>query len=289
MKSKFIILCVIILSILLCSCGNDNVITYNETSYVTRAKNLYEEGNYTQFIDFCKIMAGNNDNKQERDNFFNYILVYFSEIDSNNAEDEYEISLEIISECLKLPLTQDHVVTGLKSIYNSIDSKLTEKSKEFMLGKWKRYDTSTLNNTIIEIYKDENGDIFAKTVALPDGETTNFKIGDIKWKDIQFANYKCFYLLDMSNSEINIETYYKNDDKTVSSYKGATATIDFEYNLINLRHDSSINEINTSNDNNDDGVDDIQTEIENGELSDNESNESSDNKEIQTQTWYRAG
>ena len=243
MKIKSIIL-LIIISLLLCSCGNGFTVAYDTTSTIERAEKLYNEGNYNGYIEFCKTMAGNNDDKAERDNFFNYVLVKFARIDQDNIEAEFKNSLKILEECIKLPLTQEHIVTGLKATYNHIDTKLIIDSQDYLLGKWKREDSSNLNNSVIDVYKDEEGNIVSKLRSLPDGETTKFKIGDIKWKDITFANYKTFYLYDKSNEQINIETYYKDSEKTISSYVGATATIDFENNKITLTHDSADNQGN---------------------------------------------
>ena len=228
------------MSLLLCSCSNTFTVSYDTTNTIERAEKLYKEGNYTGYIDFCKTMAGNNDDKTDRDNFFNYVLVKFADIDQNNSEAEYEKALEILSACIKLPLTQDHVVNGLKATYNHIDSKLIKKSEQYLVGsKWKREDDTNLNDSEIEIYKDEEGNICSKIISLPDGESTNFKIGDVKWKNVIFSNHKTFYLFDKSNAEINVETYYKDSGKTVSSYIGATAKIDFEKNTIALIYDSS--------------------------------------------------
>jgi len=238
MKIKSIVIC-IIMSLLLCSCSNTFTVSYDTTNTIERAEKLYKEGNYTGYIDFCKTMAGNNDDKTDRDNFFNYVLVKFADIDQNNNEAEYEKALEILAACIKLPLTQEHIVSGLKATYNHIDSKLILKSQDYLIGRWQRDDTSNLNDAIIEVYRDENGNLASKLKSLPDGESTSFKIGDIKWKDITFANYKTFYLVDKSNAEINVETYYKNSGKTVSSYIGATGKIDFEKNTIALTYDSS--------------------------------------------------
>jgi hypothetical protein len=238
MKIKSIIL-LIMVSLLLCSCSNSFTVAYDTTNSIERAEKLYNEGNYNGYIDFCKTMAGNNDDKAERDNFFNYVLVKFAKVDQDNSEAEFNNALKILSECIKLPLTQQHIVTGLKATYNHIDTKLILKSHQYLIGKWKREDSSNLNNAVIEVYKDEDGNLVSKVKSLPDGESTKFKIGDIKWKDITFANHKTFYLSDKSNAEINVETYYKNNEKTISSYVGATANIDFENNTIILTHDSA--------------------------------------------------
>lgn len=237
MKKTFIIILTVVLAFVLCSCGGKSVISYEETPSVTYAENLYNT-NFEQYKEFCSTMAGNNDDKQERDNFFNYVLVKAATVDSENAESEYINTLDYIAECLKLPLTQHHVVNGLKSIYNSIDTKLTEKSKQYMLGKWRRVDASVLSGAAIEVYINQDGEYESKFTGLPDAETTSYKIGDIKWKNLQFANYKTVYLQDLVNFKINTETYYKSDDKTVSEYKGATGQIMFEQNKIVIVYDS---------------------------------------------------
>ena len=152
MKIKSIIL-LIIISLLFCSCSNSYTVAYDTTSTIEHAEKLYNEGNYNGYIEFCKTMAGNNDDKDDRDNFFNYVLVKFAKIDQDNSESEYKKALEILSACIKLPLTQEHVVTGLKATYNHIDTKLILKSQEYLIGKWKREDSSNLNNSIIEVCK----------------------------------------------------------------------------------------------------------------------------------------
>ncbi len=238
MKNTIFTICAMVLCFALCACTVSNTVTYNKTPSVTYAESLYNDGDYNNFKQFCTTMSGNNDNKDERDNFFNYILTKATTVDSKNASDEYLQMLDIISACLELPLTQDYVVNGLKSVYNSIDSKLTEQSKDYLLGVWERADSSKLNGSKIEVYYNEDGALESRFIGLPDAETTSFKINDIKWTNLQFANYKCFYLLDMANSEINIETYYKNDDKTISTYRGATANIDFDQNTIYIKYDS---------------------------------------------------
>ncbi len=238
MKNIIFTICAVTLCFALCACGGDNTFSYNQTPSVTYAENLYNDGNYTQFKEFCDTMSGNNDDKEERDNFFNYVLIKAATVDSEETKDEYEGMLDIISACLELPLTQDYVVNGLKAVYNSIDTKLTEQSKEYLLGVWERADSTTLSGAKIEVYYNDDGLLESKFIGLPDAATTNFKINDIKWKNLQFANYKCFYLSDMANSEINAETFYKNSDKTISSYRGATANINFEQNIISIKYDS---------------------------------------------------
>ena len=238
MKKFSFTICAAVLCLTLCSCGSDNTITYEQTPSVIYAENLYNDGDYAHFMEFCDTMSQNNDDKADRDNFFNYILIKASTVDSEEKSDEYGQMLDIISVCLDLPLTQGYVISGLESVYNGIDAKLTEQSKEYLLGVWERYDDTNLSGAKIEVYYNDDGKLESRFIDLPDGDATNFKINDIKWKNVQFANYKCFYLSDMMNSEITEKSYYQSQDKTVSSYRGATANINFDENTISIKYDT---------------------------------------------------
>ena len=288
MKKTLTVLLIFLMCISLFGCGSKKEqLTYEETFSTNQAEKLFSEEKYDDFKELCKIMSGNNDDPQDRDNFFNFVALHFEEINKSNNREKFKPSLEIISECLKLPLTQQPVIKSLKTTHASIDKKLTEQSKEYIIGKWQRRDETNLNGMVMEIQKDKNGNLMGKIVSVPDADTTTFKTGDAKWINIIFANHKTIYFSDKANSEINTQMYYTNDSKTVSSYKGAIATINFDYNTMVVEYDSTpLEYISVSEQQVSDNTDEI-TEDDNTGISDDENSEDTEkdeNEETSEQT-----
>ena len=243
MKNKIILFFAVIimcLTLAACGAGNDQgTLTYTPNSTTEQADSMFENGNTVDLQNLCEVMAGNNDHPEERDNFFNYILAKVVEFDTTDDQSKYSGCLEVIETCLNQPLTQAHVVSGLKQAYVNMDTKLTEQTKQYMTGKWRRIDNTIMSGMIVEVFDSEEFGFCSKVVALPDGSDVQFKINDIKWNDIQFANHKKFYLHDLVTEESSGTTYYKNDSKTVTKLKGATATINFEKDTIVINYDAA--------------------------------------------------
>lgn len=239
MKSKISVLLIITILIMsLCGCGGKEVVvSYNEGDETVKADALFEEGNAEELRLLCEIISGNNDDPESRDNFFYYMLIKIASIAENNEEDKYEIALDVLDTCLSLPLTKAVVSDGLKQYYSIIDSRLTEKTKEYLIGKWKRTDSTLLTGTTVEVKETENG-LVSVITGLPDDDTLKFRIGDVKWDNIQFSNHKMFYFFDLTTEEIKgVENYYKDETSAAYIYSGATARINFDNNSITVRYE----------------------------------------------------
>lgn len=227
------------LSLCGCSGGEEVVVSYEEGDETLRADMLFEEGSTAELKLLCKTMSGNNDDPETRDNFFYYILIKIASIAENEEEDKYETALEVMDTCLKLPLTQAVVSDGLKQCYRIIDGKLTEKTKEYLIGRWRRTDTTLMSGAVIEVIR--SGDsLEAKIMGLPDDESLRFRIGDTKWTNIQFANHQKFFFSDLSTEEIDgIENYYKDEAAAVYVYSEAVANINFNNDTITVSYEKS--------------------------------------------------
>ncbi len=221
------------------ACGGDEEeIAYTETTEIQNAELMFAANDLTGLTSLCQAMAENNDDKETRDNFFAYFLDRVSRVDSENDERLYTTTVSVIDKCLQYPLTSATLVSGLQKTYNNIDTKMIEKTKEYMLGKWRRIDTTSLAGTVVEVQNDSEFGFISRITALPDDPDLKFKIGDIKWADIEFANHKMFFLSDMTTTETTGQkSYYKNDDSAVSSFRGATAILDPDKDTITVTYD----------------------------------------------------
>lgn len=221
------------------ACGGDEEeIAYTETTEIQNAELMFSANDLAGLTGLCEAMAENNDDKETRDNFFAYFLDRVSKVDSDNDERLYATTVSVIDRCLQYPLTSAAVVNGLQKTYNSIDSKMIEKVKEYMTGKWRRIDDTSLSGTVVEVQNDPEFGFISRITALPDDPDLKFKIGDIKWNDIEFANHKMFFLSDMTTTETTGQKiYYKNDDSAVSSFRGATAILDAGRDTITITYD----------------------------------------------------
>ena len=241
MKSKislFLIIAIFTLCLSACSGTKEVEVSYEEGIETVRADKLFEKNSAEALKALCRVMSKNNDDPQKRDNFFYYMIIKVATIAENNEEDKYETALEVIDTCLTLPLTQAVVSDNMKKYYNIIDTRLTEKTKKYLIGKWKRADTTLMAGSTVEVTEGENG-LVAKITGLPDSEL-KFKIGDIKWDNIQFANRKMFFFSDLSTEENEgIENYYKDAASAVYIYAGATGKINFDNNTIAIQYEKS--------------------------------------------------
>lgn len=221
------------------ACGGDEEqIAYTETTEIQNAELMFAANDLAGLTNLCQAMAENNDDKATRDNFFAYFLDRVSKVDSDNDERLYATTVSVIDKCLQYPLTSATIVNGLQKTYNSIDTKMIEKTKEYMMGKWRRIDTTSLSGTVIEVQNDPEFGFISRITALPDDPDLKFRIGDIKWADIEFANHKMFFLSDMTTTETTGQkSYYKNEDSAVSSFRGATAILDPDKNTITVTYD----------------------------------------------------
>lgn len=239
-----VIMSAVLATLTVAGCGSDNNENrpYTETAEVSNAEAMFAENDLPGLTNLCEAMADNNDDTQARDNFFAYFLDKVMQIDANNDEALYPTVISVIDKCLQYPLTSAQLVSGLQKTYTSIDAKMIEKVKEYMLGKWRRIDTTSLSGTVINIENDPEFGFISKITALPDDPDLKFKIGDIKWTNIEFANYKMFFLSDMTTTETTGQkSYYKNDDATVTSFRGATAVLDFDNDTITVTYDRTTN------------------------------------------------
>lgn len=235
--SVIIALCMILM---LCACGSDNdELIYTPNATTEQADRLFETNAENELINLSLTMAGNNDYKEEQNNYFNYLLAKIAEIDENNINDKYTLCLNVMKKCLKEPLTQANVISGFKQLYFNIDTKLSQETMEYMKGEWLRIDKTGNTGMKAKVEYDEELGLIAKISALPEGATSAFRIGDIKWNNIEFANYTKFYLNDLVIEESSAKTYFKNESKTTSSLKGATATIDIEKGTLRIKYDSA--------------------------------------------------
>ena len=241
MKKKLIITVIAICMILLCACGadTDNELVYTPNATTEQADRLFDSNAENELINLSLTMAGNNDYKEEQNNYFNYLLAKITEIDEYNISDKYTMCLKVISKCLKEPLTQANVISGFKQLYFNIDTKLSQETMEYMKGEWLRVDKSGNAGMRVKVEYDEELGLNAKISALPEGATSAFRIGDVKWHNIKFANYQKFYMNDLVIEESNAKTYFKNDSKTTSKLRGSTATIDCEKGTLRIKYDSA--------------------------------------------------
>lgn len=218
--------------------GEEEKIAYTETTETQNAELMFAANDLAGLTNLCQAMAENNDDKETRDNFFAYFLGRVSKVDSDNDEKLYETTVSVIDKCLQYPLTSATLVSGLQKTYNSIDTKMIEKTKEYMMGKWRRIDTTFLSGTVIEVQNDPEFGFMSRITALPDDPDLKFRVGDIKWADIEFANHKMFFLSDMTTTETTGQkSYYKNEDSAVNSFRGATAILDFDKDTITVTYD----------------------------------------------------
>jgi hypothetical protein len=241
MKKKLILTVFALCMVLLCACGanTDSDILYTPDATTEQADRLFESKSENELIALSMTMAGNNDFKEEQNNYFNYLLAKITDIDTNNDSDKYTMCLNIIKKCLKEPLTQANVIAGFKQLYYNIDTKLSQETMEYMKGEWLRIDKTSNSGMKVRVDYDEELGLCARISALPEGATNAFRIGDVKWNSIEFANYGKFYLNDLVIEELTGKTYYKNDSKTTSILKGSTATIDTEKGTIRIKYDSA--------------------------------------------------
>ena len=241
MKKRLIFAALALCMLLLCACGanTDSDIAYTPNATTEQADRYFENNDENDLLALTLTMAGNNDYKEEQDNYFNYLLARITEIDTNNVSDKYTMCLNVIKRCLKEPLTQANVISGFKQLYFNIDTKLTQETMEYMKGEWLRIDKTGNSGMRVRVDYDEEYGFCGKISALPEGATSAFKIGDIKWNNIEFANYGKFYLHDLVIEESTAKTYFKNDSKTTSKLKGSTATIDTEKGTIRIKYDSA--------------------------------------------------
>ncbi len=110
--------------------GEEEKIAYTETTETQNAELMFAANDLAGLTNLCQAMAENNDDKETRDNFFAYFLDRVSKVDSDNDEKLYETTVSVIDKCLQYPLTSATLVSGLKKTYNSIDTKMIEKTKE---------------------------------------------------------------------------------------------------------------------------------------------------------------
>ncbi len=242
MKTKLILL-VAILCIVFSACGSntDNELTYTPDGTTEQAERMFENNAVDDLVNLSRVMAGNNDYKDEQNNYFNYLLAKITEVDANNISDKYDICLNVMEACLDEPLTQAHIIYGFKALCLNIDTKLTEETKQYMLGEWLRIDKNNYAGMRVRVVNDEEFGFCSRISAIPEEASTAFRINDVKWNSVQFANHKKFYLQDMIIEKTGGETYYKNTSKTTSKLKGATATIDPEKGTISIKYDSTGN------------------------------------------------
>ena len=240
MKTKLILLVAILcIAFSACGSGSGNELTYTPDGTTEQAERMFENNSAADLVNLSRVMAGNNDYKDEQNNYFNYLLAKITDIDTNNINDKYSLCLEVMDVCLDEPLTQAHVISGFKQLYFNIDTKLTEETKQYMLGEWLRIDRTSYAGMRVEVLEDEEFGFCSKITAIPEDTSGGFRIGDIKWNDVQFANHNKFYMQDLVVEENGAETYYKNTSKTTNKVKGSTATINFDKDTISIRYDSA--------------------------------------------------
>lgn len=241
MKSKISIIMAVVM--IICSCvftscsekNDENIITYTETDTIKKAEQLFNSNEKDKLIDLCTEMALENKDSQIRENFLLYIVAKTGEIDRANEENLYPLSLKVMEICMKQPVASIVITNGLRDNYKNIDEKLTERTKEFLKGKWIRTDNSTLNGTVVMVEESPEEGLVAKILSVPEKEIKKFKPNDIKWKNIHFANNKKFYFSDLASEE-TITTSYTGDvtSQIINTYKGAVGTIDFEKKTIKM-------------------------------------------------------
>ena len=241
MKSRIsIFIAIVIVMISLCSCGNKQYeLTYSERLETRNADSYFEQNDQDSLKQLCTSMASRNDDPEARENFFNYLIAKTDKIITNKEEDKYETTLDIIATCLELPLAQEPVVSRLRANYRAIDLRLTEKSQNYISGKWLRVDVATmsLTGTEIEISKNTQGGYHAIVCGLPEGKNTPYAMSDIKWTNIQFANNKKFFFSDLTARE-NSDSYHMGSH-AVPVYSGAVGVIDNEKNIISVTYEKS--------------------------------------------------
>ena len=278
MKAKISIIMVVVM--LVCSCAftsctdknDDDIITYIETDTITKAEGLFNKNEEDKLIDLCTEMAVENKDTQTRENFLMYILAKTNEINETNAENLYPISLKVMETCMKQPVSSKIITSGLRSNYRDIDKKLTEKTKEFLKGKWIRTDNSSLAGMVLLVEESMEEGLTAKILSIPDKETKKFILNDTKWQNINFANHKKFYFSDLASEE-TIETNYTGEvtSKISNTYKGAVGKIDFDKKKIKITYTIKENVTSGANqtwtkesfENIEDEEEDVSEEIEN--------------------------
>ncbi len=241
MKKRLTFTVIALCMVLLCSCGTntDTDITYTPNATTEQADHMFETNAENDLISLTLTIAGNNDYKEEQNNYFNYLLAKITEIDTNNISDKYPMCLNVIQKCLKEPITQAHVISSFKQLYFNIDTKLSQEAIEYMKGEWLRIDNTSNTGMKVKVDNDEEFGLCAKISALPEGATSAFRIGNIKWNNIKYSNCKKFYMDDLVIEESSGKTYYKNESKATSMLKGATATIDIQKGIIRIKYDSA--------------------------------------------------
>ncbi len=243
MKAKTSIIMVVV--ILICSCAftscsyknDDNIITYTETDTIKKAEELFNSNAEDKLIDLCTEMAVENKDTQTRENFLMYILAKTNEINTENKEELYHVSLKVMQTCMKQPVASKIITSGLRSNYRNIDEKLTEITKEFLKGKWSRTDSSPLAGMVLIVEESMEEGLVARISYIPDSKVGKFKLNDIKWKNLNFANHEKFYFSDLASEE-TIETSHAGEvtSKISSTYKGAVAKIDFDKHQIKITY-----------------------------------------------------
>lgn len=241
MKSKISIIMIAVMLVCSCvftSCSDNNdevIITYTETDTIKKADGLFNDKEEDKLIDLCTEMALENKDSDTRENFLMYILAKATEIDEQNKEELYPLSLKAMKICMKQPVASSTITNGLRDIYRNIDGKLTELTKEFLKGKWVRTDNSSLSGMVVLVEESSEEGLIAKIISVPSKETRKFKQNDIKWQNINFANHEKFYFSDLASEE-TIETSHTGEStsKIINTYKGAVATIDFEKHSIKI-------------------------------------------------------
>lgn len=242
MKFKFLITIMIITICLTgCSQHKEVEISYTSCPETEAADKYFDEGKTDELKTLCKAMAANNDNPEERDNFFYYMLIKVASVTENAEEDKYTDMLNVLDTCLSLPLAQPAVSDGLKQYYAIIDNHLTQNTKQYIVGRWKRIDTTVLSGTIIEVINDETEGLKSEIISLPKNDSLKFNTGDLKWTNIQFANYKKFFFSDLTTEKVSQqENYYDvNTDNAIKVYSGAAGEIDFDNNTIKITYEKS--------------------------------------------------
>jgi hypothetical protein len=241
MKTKISIIMIAVMLVCSCvftSCSDNNdevIITYTETDTIKKADGLFNNKEEEKLIDLCTEMALENKDSDTRENFLMYILAKATEIDEQNKEELYPLSLKAMKICMKQPVASSTITNGLRDIYKNIDGKLTELTKEFLKGKWVRTDNSSLSGMVVLVEESLEEGLIAKIISVPSKETKKFKQNDIKWQNINFANHEKFYFSDLASEE-TIETSHTGEStsKIINTYKGAVATIDFEKHSIKI-------------------------------------------------------
>ena len=240
MKSKLsilIVMCMLLGSFCGCSVNDDTAIVFEETTQTGQADAFFEQKDATELKKLCAQIALNTTNAEDKDNFFNYLITKIDYIIENGEEDKYVMTLDLLDSCIKLPLTDASLVSALRNQYHNIDTLLIEKSKEYILGEWKMLGTLTNQDYMIDVKNGENGiEAFITSVT----DISKFDVGDVKWTNIHFANYKEFYLSVLtSEKNLGFESEYADNKSFVYVYSGAKGSIDFENEKIVVSYEKS--------------------------------------------------